>query len=108
MKGEVDRRRRQLMLRPFQHLAGHAPAEDHLSSLVVHALPANRDGVIAAIGRMPGAEVHGAHPNGKMIVTLDTAHESDIVTAINTIHDIPGVLSVALVFHHVEVIDQRG
>jgi periplasmic nitrate reductase NapD len=36
------------------------------------------------------------------VVTLETASEADIVTRLNDISLLPGVLSAALVFHHVE------
>ena len=48
------------------------------------------------------AEVEHVEKNGKIIVTLETKTEQQIVSAIDGIQDINGVVSVALVFHHTE------
>jgi periplasmic nitrate reductase NapD len=76
-------------------------SEAHISSLVVHVrvedVPAFRD----ALARISGTEVH-AEQGGKVVVTLETASEADIVTRLNEISLLRGVLSAALVFHHIE------
>lgn len=87
---------------------GQAPTEQHISSLVVHVRPEHVTKAIEALLSMPGTEIPAQDPNGKLIVTLETATDSDIVDRINTIHAIPGVLSAALVFHHCEPEEQRG
>ena len=82
---------------------GHADVapEAHISSLVVHArhekIAAVRDALLA----MPGVEIP-AESVGKLVVTLETATEADIVTRLNDISLTEGVLSAALVFHHWE------
>jgi nitrate reductase NapD len=50
---------------------------------------------------MPGVEIH-ANSGGKLVVTLETESEADIVTRMNEMSFLPGVLSAALVFHHFE------
>jgi nitrate reductase NapD len=77
-------------------------AEVHVCSLVVHAWPERLDAVSDALRALPGAELHGHDPVGKLIVTLETATEAEIVTTMNAIGDIEGVLSTSLVFHHYE------
>jgi nitrate reductase NapD len=79
-----------------------ASPEFHVSSLVVHVRPEHLDGVLAALADMPGVETHGTAPSGKLVVTLETASEQDVVQHMGTIGELPGVLSTALVFHHVE------
>ena len=79
-----------------------APApEAHVSSLVVHVRPAGLPGVRAALAETPGVEIH-AEASGKLIITLETATEADIVTRMSEISMYEGVMSVALVFHHFE------
>ena len=76
-------------------------AEAHVSSLVVHVRPAGLPGVRAALAATPGVEIH-AEAAGKLIITLETATEADIVTRMNEISLFDGVMSAALVFHHFE------
>ena len=77
------------------------PSEVHVSSLVVHVraedVPTFRQGA----GPDPGTEIHAEH-GGKFVVTLETVSEADIVTRLNEISLLAGVLSAALVFHHFE------
>jgi nitrate reductase NapD len=50
---------------------------------------------------MPGVEIH-AEQSGKFVVTLETLSEADIVSTMNDISGLHGVMSTALVFHHIE------
>jgi nitrate reductase NapD len=76
--------------------------EAHVASLVVHARPEHVPQIVAALTGMPGVEVPAAS-GGKLIVTLETASEADIVTRMTEMSLLPGVLSAALVFHHFEI-----
>jgi|SRR5829696_6450447 len=80
-----------------------APAlpEAHVSSLVIHVRPDNVTSVRAAMAAMPGLEIH-AEASGKLVATLETSTEADIVTQMNEISLLDGVMSAALVFHHFE------
>jgi nitrate reductase NapD len=91
---EIDRRA--LMFGPAE------PAQTHISSLVVHARPEMAGAVIEAINAMPGVEVQVQDGSGKLVVVLETTTELAIVEHLNTIQTLPGVLSTALVFHHIE------
>ena len=77
------------------------PREAHVASVVLHVRPENVPHVLSALADMPGVEVPAAS-GGKLIVTLETASESDIVVRMNEMSLLPGVLSAALVFHHFE------
>ena len=76
--------------------------ETHISSLVVHARPECFAGIDRAIAALPGAEIAIADPSGKMVVTLETKSQAAVADALTTITLLDGVLSAALVFHHVE------
>lgn len=88
-------------------LASSPPPEAHISSLVIHSRHERLDDVRAALRRMKGVEIHG-EAGGKMIVTLETASEHDIVSRLNEISLLDGVLSAALVFHHFEKPEPQG
>lgn len=77
------------------------PSEHHVSSLVVHVRPDYAASFRQALGAIPGAELH-AEQGGKAVVTLETASDADLVTRMNEISLLDGVLSTALVFHHAE------
>jgi nitrate reductase NapD len=76
--------------------------ELHISSLVVHARPATLAAVCAAIARLPGADIHASNEQGKIVVTLETSSERDILMRLDQIGRVRGVMSAALVYHHVE------
>ena len=75
--------------------------ELHVASLVLHVRPENVPQVLPALADMPGVEVPAAS-GGKLVVTLETVSEADIVTRMSEMSLLPGVLSAALVFHHFE------
>jgi nitrate reductase NapD len=76
--------------------------EYHISSLVVHGRRSAIGAIRRAIEAIPGAEVHGLGPTGKMVVTLETSVEQDILLRMNEINLIDGVMSTALVYHQVD------
>ena len=74
----------------------------HISSLIVHGRPGGIASIESAIGDLEGAEIHGISDKGKLVVTLETGNEAEMITRIDAINRIEGVLSVALVFHQVD------
>jgi nitrate reductase NapD len=78
-----------------------ASSETHISSLVVHVRAEDISAFRNALAQIPGPEIHAEH-GGKFVVTLETTSEADIVTRLNEISLLAGVLSAALVFHHFE------
>ncbi len=78
------------------------PEEYHVSSLVVHVRPEREAEIAAHIGRVNGAEVLPRQIAGKLIVTLETSSTAEIVERLNIIHDLSGVISAALIYHHWE------
>ena len=75
----------------------------HISSLVVRAHPARIVGVTARIARLGIAEVAMADAaTGRVVVTLETRDEDEIVAAMNAMQRMAGVVSVALVFHQTD------
>ena len=81
-------------------LTGRLP-EAHISSLVVHARPEKIPQIRSALLALPGVEIHAAE-GGKLVITLETASEAEIVTRLHEISLLEGVLSAALVYHHYE------
>lgn len=86
--------------RSFLRISGEPPG--HISSLVVRAHPDRLDGVISRIRRIGVAEVALSDAAGKIVVTLETRDEDEIVAAMNAMQRMRGVVSVALVYHQIE------
>jgi len=79
--------------------------EVHISSLVVHATPKRVQNIEDVIAMMPGARVHGSSPNGKLVVTLDASSTDEMLSRINAIQRVDGVLSAALVYQCADTLD---
>ena len=76
----------------------------HISSLLLRAEPARMEQVFTAIKAVPGSDVALSDESGKIIVTLETPSERQIVDALNTLQLIDGVVSAALVFHQADTV----
>ena len=74
----------------------------HISSLLVSARPEKAKGAAAQIESLPIAEIAHRDEAGKIIVTLETTNESEIVSALSDIQLIDGVVSAALVYHQTD------
>lgn len=78
------------------------PDELHIASLVVHVMPQTLSHVAQALLQVDDAQVHGTHPDGKLVVTLEGPHAGAIMDKVAQIQQIAGVLNVSLVYQHAE------
>jgi nitrate reductase NapD len=76
--------------------------ELHISSLAVQLRPERSTDICAAIAALDGAQVHHATASGKVVVTLETANERQVMDRVEAIRALTGVLTVALVFHRID------
>jgi periplasmic nitrate reductase NapD len=81
------------------------PQEVHISSLVIHATPARLQRVEEEVVLMPGAQVHGRSPSGKLVVTLDAGSADEMLERVNQIQRTEGVLSAALVYQYADTVE---
>ncbi len=79
----------------------------HISSLVVHCRPDVIGVVIPAIEALPEASVPQHSEEGKLVVLLETVSEGAIMQRISSLEAIPGVISVALVYHQTDVEEEQ-
>lgn len=70
--------------------------------MVVQCLPANLTRVCAAIESLQSTEVPARDENGKLVVLLEMASESDLLDRIHEIESVPGVISANLAFHQLD------
>lgn len=76
-------------------------AELHIASLAVHARPERLEAVRAQLDAVPGVEVHGTSPVGKLVVVVEAAADGGVLERLDAIRAVPGVLSAHLVFHRI-------
>ncbi|WP_236024269.1 chaperone NapD [Comamonas suwonensis] len=74
----------------------------HITSLVVHVLPKALEQVVVGIIKIKGAQIHGSHPAGKLVITLEAHHARDILDCVSQIELLDGVINASLVYQHVE------
>ena len=74
----------------------------HISSIVVRARPEMTAAIAERIEALACAEVAVADPSGRIVVTLETPDEGEIVQALTDIQLFEGVVSAALVFHQTD------
>ncbi|HEU0145369.1 MAG: periplasmic nitrate reductase NapD [Bradyrhizobium sp.] len=79
-----------------------APASGEIASIVVQARPDRLDAVETNILALPGCEIHGRDPRGKLIVVVDAPNAGALGATMNTIASIAHVYSACLVFHAID------
>ncbi len=73
-----------------------------ISSFVLGVSPHDAPQVSDRLAALEGVEVHALTEDGRMIVTIESANGGSTVDTFETIRQMPGVLSAALVFHQYE------
>lgn len=79
----------------------------NICGCLVHTMPHMTESVIAAIDATDGGEVHG-HDEGRIVVTVEDTGDRRASDQIMDMHQIPGVLTVTLTYHHFEELDERA
>lgn len=73
----------------------------NICGCLVHVMPERTGAVMAAIDATAGGEVH-AHEAGRIVVTVEDMPGKRASEQIMELHQIPGVLTVTLTYHHFE------
>ncbi|MCK8482784.1 chaperone NapD [Aliiroseovarius sp. S2029] len=76
----------------------------NICGCLVHTMPEMTEQVIAAIDATEGGEVH-AHEDGRIVVTVEDTPDMRASDQIMAMHQIPGVLTITLTYHHFEELD---
>ncbi len=83
----------------------------NICGCLVHAMPEKVSDVITAIEAFAGCEVH-AEKDGRIVVTVEDVEDANEDTGmkrasdqIMEMHNIPGVITVTLSYHHFEAND---
>jgi periplasmic nitrate reductase NapD len=79
-----------------------SPPGCEIASIIVQARPERLDALEAEISALPGCEIHGRDPRGKLVIVTEAPNAGSLGTMLNTIQSLPNVYSAALVFHAIE------
>ena len=74
----------------------------NISGVVVRAYPDSLSGVCAQLEQLQGVEVHGANPDGRLVVTVEQDSDNAMADAVVRMQTLPGVLSASLIYHQFE------
>jgi nitrate reductase NapD len=79
-----------------------APPGGEIASILVQARPDRLVEVEASIVALPGCEIYGRDPRGKLVVVVDAPDAGALGTTLNTLALLPDVYSASLVFHAID------
>lgn len=92
-----------------EFIGGRAKTPDeHLASILVQARPEILPAVEAALTRLPGVESHGSSGAGKLILTVETQNDAELMDRIRRIETAEGVIAASLVYHHIGEMGDEG
>ncbi|MDO5622102.1 MAG: chaperone NapD [Paracoccus sp. (in: a-proteobacteria)] len=80
----------------------------NICGCLVHVMPAATDAARATMETMAGVEIHAADDAGRMVVVVEDTPDQRASEIIMALHQIPGVLSVTLNYHHFEDLSQTA
>lgn len=74
----------------------------NICGIVVHLAPERSDGTLDALAALPGVEIIGTSPEGRVALTaIDTEHALAL-DQLTAMHRLPGVVSASLTYHAFE------
>jgi len=74
----------------------------NISGVLVRSRPENISTVSTRLAALAGVEVHGANPDGRLVVTVEESGDRAMADAVVRIMDLPGVLSASMIYHQYE------
>ena len=78
----------------------------NICGCLIHIAPGQETAAQAAIEAFDGAEVHATSNDGRFVVVVEDTKEALASETIMALHQIPGVLSLTLNFHHFEELSE--
>lgn len=72
----------------------------NISGIVLRTRPEHAGEVRATLAALPGVEVHAATSDGRLVLTLEDAGTASAADTFVRLHDIRGVMSVAMIYQY--------
>lgn len=73
-----------------------------VSGIVLTCAAGNADAVAQRIAALPGVEVHGVQPDGRIVAVVEADTVDGEVKLVSDLHEIDGVVSVQVAYHNFE------
>lgn len=80
----------------------------NICGVLVHALPTKVPEVVAALGALPGVEVHETAEGGRVVVTVEDTEKALAIDTLAAIHRLDGIVAAALVYHQFDPAAEAG
>jgi len=80
----------------------------NICGCLVHTTPELASSAIMAMAAIKGVEVHARSDDGRIVIVVEDTPERFASETIMDLHQIPGVISLALTYHHFEETDCMG
>ena len=74
----------------------------NICGCLVHAAIQSLPGIQSQIEAMDGVEIHASDGDGRLVVVVEDTENNTASELIMQLHQIPGILSVTLTYHHFE------
>ena len=74
----------------------------NISGVLVRSRPEKLDAVRERLEELAGVEVHGANPDGRLVVTVEEAGDRAMADTVVRMQNLPGVISASMIYHQYE------
>jgi len=74
----------------------------NVCGVLIHANPRKVEAVLAALGALPGVEVHQTGTGGRIVATVEDEDGRAALDTMAAIHRLDGIVAASLVYHHFE------
>ena len=74
----------------------------NISGVLVRSRPENLDAVRERLEELAGVEVHGANPDGRLVVTVEETGDRAMADTVVRMQNLPGVISASMIYHQYE------
>ena len=74
----------------------------NISGVLIRSLPGNISSVTARLEQLEGVEVHGANPDGRLVVTVEASGDGAMADTVIDMQNLPGVISASMIYHQYE------
>lgn len=80
----------------------------NISGVIVHSRPEKTAVVKQQLSALPGVEIHAISEDGRMVVTVEEASDSQMADTVNRLQDLEGVIAASMVYHHFEELEDEN
>ncbi len=74
----------------------------NICGCLIHVAPDRVDSARRTVSDTPGVEIHAAAEDGRFVVVVEDTPDRLASETIMDLHQIPGVISLSLTYHHFE------